>query len=51
MADGELLCREKLRFATKREATAAKVVAQHQHGHQLTVYLCRHCSWWHLASR
>jgi hypothetical protein len=48
--DPTLPCEGKLRFATQKEANAAGVVAEHQHGTKLKVYQCRQCGWWHLAS-
>ncbi len=47
----ELACKEKLRFATQKEAQAAVIVAEHQRGTKLKIYLCRNCGWWHLSSR
>lgn len=45
-----LPCSEKLAFDTKKQAEAAAVVANYQHGAELHVYVCRHCGLWHLAS-
>lgn len=47
----QLPCAEKLVFDTREQAEAAAVVADYQHGTQLTVYLCRYCGLWHLASK
>lgn len=46
-----LLCKDKLAFDTERQARAAAVVAEHQHGTKLKAYLCRYCGLWHLSSR
>jgi len=46
----ELPCDGKLGFDTKKQAEAAAAVAEFQHGTKLKVYLCRHCSLWHLSS-
>lgn len=45
-----LPCAPKLAFDTQKEADAAKVVAKLQRGINLTVYKCRYCELWHLAS-
>jgi hypothetical protein len=45
-----LPCEGKLSFDTKKAAGASAVVAKYQHGTKLKVYLCKHCSLWHLAS-
>ena len=45
-----LPCADKLAFDTKEQAEATAVVANYQHGVTLKVYLCRHCSLWHLAT-
>ena len=45
-----LPCEDKLAFDTKKNSNAAAVVANYQHGTKLKVYLCKHCSLWHLAS-
>jgi hypothetical protein len=51
MSDETVLpCSEKLAFDTRGQAEAAAVVAAYQHGTQLTVYQCRYCGLWHLAS-
>jgi hypothetical protein len=44
-------CSDKLAFDTRKQAAAAAVVAEYQHGTQLKTYHCRHCRLWHLASR
>lgn len=43
-------CKDKMAFATKKEAQTAATVALYQHGTKLRTYFCRHCSIWHLAS-
>jgi hypothetical protein len=43
-------CAEKLAFDTQKQAKAAAVVADLQHGTQLKTYVCKHCNLWHLAS-
>ncbi len=48
--DKVLPCAEKLAFDTPKQAKAAATVALHQHGTELQIYQCRHCSLWHLAS-
>lgn len=45
-----LPCAEKLAFDTQKQARAAAVVAELQHGTKLTTYRCIHCGLWHLAS-
>lgn len=45
-----LPCVDKLAFDTKRDAQTAVLVAFHQHGTKLKVYLCRFCKLWHLAT-
>jgi hypothetical protein len=45
-----LPCADKLAFDTQKEAKAAAVVADHQHGTKLKTYCCKHCGLWHLAS-
>lgn len=50
MDDAELPCSEKLAFDTKKQAEAAALTANYQHGAQLKVYKCRHCNLWHLSS-
>lgn len=46
----ELRCKEKASYKSKKEASAAAVVAQWQHGSKLKIYLCKYCNLWHLAS-
>jgi hypothetical protein len=49
--DQEVLpCAEKLTFDTKKEAEAAALVANYQHGARLKVYVCTYCGLWHLSS-
>jgi len=51
MDEQEVLpCAEKLAFDTQKQAEAAAVVAEYQHGTKLHVYVCRYCNLWHLAS-
>ncbi len=50
MYDELLPCADKLAFDTNKQARAAAVVAELQHGAKLKTYLCRHCQLWHLAS-
>lgn len=45
-----LPCADKLAFDTPKQAQAAATVAAYQHGTKLTIYRCRHCGLWHLAS-
>jgi len=45
-----LPCSEKLAFDTYKEAEAAAIVAEYQHGTKLRPYECRHCGLWHLTS-
>ncbi len=45
-----LPCYEKVAFDTKKEAAAAGLTADWQHGATLKAYRCRYCSLWHLAS-
>ena len=45
-----LPCAEKLALDTQKQARAAAVVAELQHGTKLKVYKCHHCNLWHLAS-
>lgn len=45
-----LICADKLRFNSKKEALASATVALHQHGTKLKAYKCRHCGLWHLSS-
>lgn len=46
-----LPCADKLRFSTEKEASAQATVLEHQRGVRLKAYKCRHCGWWHLASK
>lgn len=46
-----LPCADKLAFETREAARASAAVAEYQHGARLSVYRCRHCGLWHLASR
>lgn len=48
--DSELPCSLKLTFDTKESAEGAAVYAKHMHGTRLTVYKCKYCQLWHLAS-
>ena len=51
MEESDILpCHEKLAFDTRKQAEAAAVVAEYQHGAKLHVYQCRYCGLWHLAS-
>ena len=51
MSDDEALpCTDKLSFDTKKEAEAAALTADWQHGTVLKAYQCQHCDLWHLAS-
>lgn len=51
MDDAETLpCSEKVAFDTRKQAETAATVALYQHGTELTVYMCRYCGLWHLAS-
>jgi hypothetical protein len=43
-------CQEKLSFDDQKQATAAKVVADLQHGAKLKTYKCHSCNLWHLTS-
>lgn len=43
-------CANKLAFDTSKQARAAAVVADLQHGTKLKVYKCTHCELWHLAT-
>lgn len=43
-------CQDKMSFDTRKEAEKTAIVAKHQHGTNLKVYKCKHCSLWHLAS-
>lgn len=45
-----LPCQDKLGFDTQKQARAAAVVADYQHGAKLKVYRCSHCQLWHLSS-
>jgi len=45
-----LPCSEKLAFDTYKEAEAAAIVAEYQHGTKLRPYECRYCGLWHLTS-
>ena len=46
-----LPCADKISFETKREAGAAGVAADWQHGAVLRPYRCRHCTLWHLTTQ
>jgi hypothetical protein len=46
----QLPCAHKIAFDTSKQAQAAALVANYQHGSELSVYLCSHCSLWHLSS-
>jgi hypothetical protein len=48
--EDQLPCVDKLAFDTPKQAQAAAVVADYQHGTKLHIYQCRHCQLWHLAS-
>ena len=43
-------CADKLAFDTSKQARAAAVVADLQHGTKLKVYKCIYCELWHLAT-
>lgn len=45
-----LPCADKLAFDTKKQAEAAALTAQYQHGSRLKVYMCTYCDLWHLSS-
>ncbi|MBA3758440.1 hypothetical protein H0X10_02300, partial [Candidatus Saccharibacteria bacterium] len=45
----KLPCADKSVFDTKKEATAAGLAADWQHGATLKAYKCNHCHLWHLA--
>jgi hypothetical protein len=47
----KLPCWEKVVFDTKKEAEAAGLAADWQHGATLMAYKCRHCHLWHLATK
>lgn len=49
-ANDILPCADKLAFDTLKQAGAAAVVADYQHGAKLKAYRCRHCRLWHLSS-
>ena len=49
--DNKLPCWEKVVFDTKKEAEAAGLAADWQHGARLKAYKCKHCGLWHLATR
>lgn len=49
-SDEPLPCADKLTFDTKKQAQAAAIVADYQHGTKLKVYMCRFCHLWHMAS-
>ncbi len=46
----ELPCQDKLGFDTQKQAKAAVMVADYQHGAKLKVYRCHHCRLWHLST-
>ncbi len=46
-----LPCASKLAFDTEKQADAAALTAQWQHGSQVKSYKCRYCHLWHLASK
>ena len=48
--EAEKPCAEKLAFDTLKQARAAAVVADLQHGTKLKVYKCKYCNLLHLAS-
>lgn len=48
--DIELPCAAKLAFDTKKEAEAAALYANYQHGVTVKPYVCSYCGLWHLAS-
>jgi hypothetical protein len=50
MEEDALPCHSKMAFGTKKEAQTAATVAMFQHGTKLTVYRCKYCDLWHLAS-
>lgn len=43
-------CQDKLSFDTQKQANAAKIVADVQHGASLKAYQCQNCGLWHLTS-
>jgi hypothetical protein len=48
--ENPLPCADKLAFDTPKQAQAAAVVAEYQHGAQLKMYRCKYCGLWHLSS-
>lgn len=48
--DDYLPCQNKANYADQRQASAAALVAKHQHGTSLKPYYCKYCGLWHLAS-
>jgi hypothetical protein len=48
--ENPLPCADKLAFDTQKQAQAAAVVAEYQHGTKLKTYRCKHCGLWHLSS-
>lgn len=45
-----LPCEHKIAFDTKKQAAAAALTAQYQHGAKVHPYICQYCQLWHLAS-
>jgi hypothetical protein len=48
--NSELPCQDKLAFDYRKQAEAAAVVADYQHGTLLRPYRCQYCDLWHLTS-
>jgi hypothetical protein len=48
--DSGLPCGDKMAFDTEKQAKAAAITLEYQHGTKLGVYKCRHCKLWHLTS-
>ena len=46
----KLPCADKVTFETKKEAAAAGLAADWQHGATLKAYHCTYCGLWHLSS-
>jgi len=47
----KLPCAGKMVFDNEKEAEAAMLTVEWQHGNQLKVYRCQHCKLWHLSSK
>lgn len=48
--DSKLPCADKVVFDTQKEAAAAGLAADWQHGAALKAYKCPYCALWHLSS-